>query len=800
MHRNIFITFLIGLLGILPTNLFAQGLTQSIRGQIIDQQSQIPLPGAMIKILDSDPPQGALSDENGYFRIDNVAVGRVSLQITYIGYNPTNLPNLYLGSAKELILNVEMEERIATTEDVVITAEEDKTKALNEFSTVSARTFSVEESQRYAGARNDVARMAFNFAGVQGANDAVNDIVVRGNSPNGLLWRFEGVDIPNPNHFGDFGSTGGPVSMLNNNVLANSDFMTGAFPAEYGNALSGVFDLKMRNGNNEKHEFMGQIGFNGFEAGLEGPISRKKHSSYLVNYRYSTLGVLAAMGVNFGTGTAVPYYQDLSFKLNFPTEKLGKFTVFGIGGLNSIDLVSSTDTDEDGGSDFYGDEQRDIYVRNQMGVAGISHTYLFNPTTYSKITLAGTIFTSKDFIDSLDIETRVPSEYYRQRFIDNKIYLSWFVNKKFSAQHNLKAGIIASRLGFDLQDSVYISSIGRFLTQTNTQGSTYLLQPYIQYQYRPTDNITVNAGLHYQHLTLNNTYSVEPRIGARWQFAPNQSLNFGYGLHSRIAPLLTYFSQVEIQEGQYIKPNEELEFTKSHHLVLGYDWSIKPNLRIKAEAYYQHLFDVPVDANTSSFSVLNAGTFANETPDSLSNNGTGTNYGIELTFEKFLDKGFYFLFTTSLYNSKYVGSDQVERNTAFNSNYIFNLLGGKEFNLNANKPNAKRKYKIALDGKVTVAGGRRYSPIDVEASLLQQETVYVDAEAYSLQFQPYFRADIRAAFRMEAKKASQEFAINIENVSNRANPFSQFLSLRTGDITTINQLGLFPVVQYKVEF
>lgn len=141
--------------------------------------------------------------------------------------------------------------------------------------TVSARSFTVEETSRYAGSLNDPSRMAANYAGVSSTSDARNDIIIRGNSPLGVLWRLNGMEIPNPNHFGSLGTTGGPVSILNNNLLDKSDFLTGAFPAEYGNALAGVFDLQMRSGNNEKTEFLGQVGFNGFELGAEGPIGKK---------------------------------------------------------------------------------------------------------------------------------------------------------------------------------------------------------------------------------------------------------------------------------------------------------------------------------------------------------------------------------------------------------------------------------------------------------------------------------------------------------------------------------------------
>ncbi|HIO73636.1 MAG TPA: carboxypeptidase-like regulatory domain-containing protein, partial [Flavobacteriales bacterium] len=246
-------------------NAFAQKaqITQTIRGTIIDAQSLSPLPGANIVLLGTSPPVGSSSNEFGEFRIEDVPIGRRGVQVTFLGYNPLSIPNILVTSAKEVVLTISLEEKVFMREEIVIEAKIDKSKPLNQMATVSARTFSVEETSRYAGSFRDPARLATNFAGVSGSSDQRNDIIIRGNSPIGVLWRFDGLDIPNPNHFTVQGTNGGPISILNNNLLTNSGFYTGAFPAEYGNAIAGVFDLKMRNGNNEKHEFIGQFGMNG---------------------------------------------------------------------------------------------------------------------------------------------------------------------------------------------------------------------------------------------------------------------------------------------------------------------------------------------------------------------------------------------------------------------------------------------------------------------------------------------------------------------------------------------------------
>lgn len=317
---------------------FAQKPTQTVRGTITDKQSKEPLIGASIVWLDSSIFIGTTADINGNFRLNNIPVGRQSFKISFLGYRETVITSI-ITSGKEVVLNIELEQSVVTAKAVTIVAEKQKDKPNNELTTVSARSFTIEETSRYAGSVGDPSRMAANYAGVSGANDSRNDIIIRGNSPTGLLWRLNGIEIPNPNHFGSLGTTGGPISILNNNVLDKSDFLTGAFPAEYGNVLAGVFDLQMRTGNNEKNEFMAQVGFNGFEAGAEGPISKKQGSSYLINYRYSTLGVFSALGINFGTGTAVPKYQDVSFNINLPTNKAGKFTLFGMGGISGIEVL-----------------------------------------------------------------------------------------------------------------------------------------------------------------------------------------------------------------------------------------------------------------------------------------------------------------------------------------------------------------------------------------------------------------------------------------------------------------------------
>jgi len=667
--------------------------------------------------------------------------------------------------------------------------------------TVSARTFSVEESQRYAGARNDVARMAANYAGVNTANDAVNDIVIRGNTPNGLLWRLEGVDIPNPNHFGGMGATGGPVSMLNNNVLSNSTFLTGAFPAEYGDAISGVFDLKMHNGNYEKHEFLGQVGFNGFEFGAEGPINKQNHSSYLINYRYSTLGVFSMLGIPIGTGTAIPKYQDLTFKINLPTTKAGTFSLFALGGINSIDFVKDLKDSSKNKEEFYTGDYQNIYSKNKMGVLGLSHTYLFGQKTYSKLTFAISGINNSGRVDTIDFVNKTTQLSQEENLTGTQMFASFFVNHKFSTKNIVKIGFIAKDIGYKVLDSVYMVQLKTFKTTLNSKGYTFLLQPYVSWQYRPTDNLMFNVGVNCEYLTLNKSFSPEPRFGARWQLSSKQSISIGYGLHSKMIPLQYYFNELQLSNGDYVEPNKNLDFIKSHHFVLSYDYLFSKTLRLRVEAYYQDIFQSVVEAKPSNFSMLNSSSFNTTTfPDSLKNGGNGRNYGVELTFEKFLDKGFYTLFTTSLFRSQYEGSNGVLRSTAFDGRYVVNLLAGKEFALNIKKENIKSKNFLLIDGKITAAGGQRYTPLDFVESAKRNTSVYDESMAYAKQFSDYFRADIRIAFRMDYKKVTHEMAFDLQNITNHMNPLYLKYNTKTGKEEFVYQLGLFPMMQYRVTF
>jgi len=759
---------------------------QNIRGTVIDNQSEETLVGASIVLVDIVPIMGTTTDADGYFKIDNVPIGRHDIQISFIGYNPVLLKNQMLTSGKELVLEIKMEEQVIEMQGVTIKGYSQKDKPLNDLASVSARSFSIEETERYAGSLGDPSKMASNFAGVMSVSDQRNDIIIRGNSPAGLLWRMDGIDIPNPNHFGSMGSTGGPVTMLNNNLLTNSDFYTGAFPAEFGNALSGAFDLNMRPGNNQNYEFLGQIGFNGFELGAEGPFSKKSKASFVANFRYSTLEVFNKLGINFGTGASVPQYKDFTFKVNIPTTKFGKFSVFGIGGISYIEMLDSK-----ADSSSFGFGGTDLRYGSNMGVIGLSHTYFFSNSAKFITKISTSIFNTTTQLDSIQ-KSGVDSiwRFYSSDFIEYKNSVSMEFNKKFNAKNFIQIGGIIDFFKFDYLDSVSLNN--EYIHQFDVTGNQSLARAYFTWQHKFSDVVTLNAGIHYLNLLTNKTNSVEPRIGLKIKLNQKQSLSFGFGMHSQTQPMALYYYK-DPEKDDFIYKN--LDLNKSIHYVIGYDNLIGQNFRLKFETYYQSVYNIPTSqADIPQLSMINSGdSFTLSATSDMKNTGTGENYGVELTLEKFFSNGYYFLTTTSLYESKYTGSDNIVRNSQFAGNYVFNILGGYEFSFG-------NKNSLAFDIKSVYAGGKRFIPIDENASRIVNSTVYDWENAYKNKYNDYFRINARITFKTNSKRFSQEWGLDLQNLTNHKNIFQTYWNSATKKIQTDYQQGFMPMMTWRILF
>ena len=798
------IATLIFLLLIINPLLWAQS-TQTIRGRIVDKETHYPLTGVTVKLLlGNEMKTGTASDDEGRFSLTGIALGRYAIEFSYLGYENVRLNNIQLQSAKEVILQIEMEETVTQAKEVVIKSGAKNGNPGNEMAVVSARSFTVEETDRFAGSRGDPSRMASNFAGVQGADDSRNDIIIRGNSPAGVLWRCEGIDIPNPNHFAIPGTTGGPVNIINNKILANSDFYTGAFPAEFGNATAGVFDLRLRPGNNKKREHSFQFGFLGTELFSEGPINKESGASYLVGYRYSSLALFGALNLDVGTN-ALPIYQDASFKLNFRLKNNANLSFWGIGGHSAIDIKISEQSEEE--RNIYGENDRDQYFTSYLFASGLSYKKSLNNKTFINLSAAAHsqtvdvlhnyLFYNKTRDTLLNFDPLL-----QYRFRTNVVATHFMLNRKVNNKLTIKTGIMADFSFYHFHDSaraVILDSNGQgslnpWVVRWDSDMGSVLIRPYFQAKYKFSARTFVNFGLSVQYFSLSNSISFfEPRIAIKHDLDTKSSLSFGAGLHSQSqSPYIYLYKQPGTKENY----NQNIDFTRSLHLVGGYDRFLGKNTKIKAETYFQYLYRIPVEQKVSSFSLINSGSgFSRFFPDTLTNTGIGRNVGLELTLERFFAGNFYFLVTASLFDAKYQGSDKIWRNTDFNGRYAINTLITKEFQISN-----KRSFQIG--GKLTTTGGRYFSPADTALSNSRSELIEIASEKNTLKTPAYFRFDIRVSHKWNTSKVSHEFALDLINVLNTKNVLSlAYAPDGTGNNIRYNyQLGFLPLFYYKLDF
>jgi hypothetical protein len=779
------IVFCISIALIVTINAFNQDITQVVRGKIVDAETQVALPFATVTVVTMDPPIGAISDADGNFRIENVQVGRHNIQVSYVGYESKVIPELLVSSGKEVILNIGLKEKISQMDEVVIKAYTKKDKPLNSMSTLSARTFSVEEARRYAGGFDDPARLASSFAGVATGYLEDNGIIVRGNAPKGLLWRLEGVEISNPNHFAGMTTIGGGgVSSLSSLMLANSDFFTGAFPAEYVNAISGVFDIKLRTGNNENHEHAVQIGAMGLDVSSEGPFSKNHRASYLFNYRYSTFGIIKYI---LPAESRVPIYQDLCFKINLPTQKAGIFSLWALGADDKMKFEPEEDTTKwKTGSD---QETRDTKMR--IGAIGLNHRYIFGNKTYlnSSIAVSGNYMLYEQGLVDFDLS------HYKTDYIDYLNYkytLTSVLNHKFGPGHTNRTGVIINSLHYNSELKYAPATGSSLITAVDEAGSSELYNIFSQSKISLTTWLLLNIGIHSQYFSLNDEFIVEPRIGLTYNLSKAQSLSLAYGKHSRLETQSIYFAKV-MSGTELTQPNEQLKITKAHHFVLAYDLSLNPDLRLKLEPYIQLLYDVPVITD-SSYSAINMESDWFFT-DEFNNEGTGTNIGVDLTLERFLKKGFYYLLTASLYESKYVGGDNIERDTRYNSNYVVNFLFGKEWALGASKNKI-----LGVNARLNFLGGQRITPIDRDLSNRQREVIFDNSKPFEDQKPNIYQLDMTLNYRINKKNHASIWSVQIMNLLGRKEFYGYEYSYEKNEVVEFTPVVIVPNFSYKIEF
>ena len=765
----------------------AQSPAQTVRGTVVDRNTGVPLPGASILLKSANFSEGTVSDLYGVFRIPGVPVGRYTIEARFVGYESRGITEVLVSSARPVVLEFRLQEAVSEIEAVEVKARVRKDIPLNQMAMLSARTFTVEETRRYAGGFDDPGRMAASFAGVAGGSPNDNALSIRGNAPKGLAWRVEGVSVPNPNHFaGMLVEGGGIVSLLSAQLLNNSDFYTGAFPAEYGNALSGVFDMNLRAGNNEKRGWGIQVGTLGAEVFGEGPFVKGKNSSYLFNYRYATTALLKDL-IPEGQ---LPVYQDLSFKLYFPAGKAGIFSVWALGGLDRNGSEPLADS-----SQWKSTWDQTRYTwKGKTGMGGINHKIIISGKTAVNTSLTAAL---SQFSDQQEL--LVPGTgYFEHQYIQNlssMLSVRSTLSHRFSRKLSNRSGLVFGRMSYDIQGrEADEDEPGMPVTQySSEEGFTGYMQGFTQFRWSPARALTLTGGFNSMLFLLNGSLTLEPRFGIDYRFLTGNSVSMAYGNHSQIEPLPAYFYSVETAPGIIEKPNQSLSPTRTHHFVLAYKRLLARELVLSLETYYQQLYNVPVTP-AGNYSMIN---FKKEyiIKDTLVNEGTGTNFGIDISLEKYLRENYYFLLTGSLFDSKYQGGDHRSYNTRWDYSYVGNLLGGREFFLGEG-----RNKILGINARLVFQGGERTHPVDEQASVLAQEVVYDYSKAWESRFPATFFIDFTATFRINKPRYASVWGIQIKNLLLEKSIYDHVFIPETQTVEIEGEGFIFPNISYKIEF
>lgn len=748
----------------------AQATFGTLRGTVTDERNARPLPDAEVELLAPDTFFRAITDADGHFRMGTVPVGIHRLRVSLSGFAPADIPEVWVRAGKEEVVDIALEPAV-----IELPAGE----VVRRRTDPGAVTLTVEQTLRYPAAFFDPARVATVSAGVANINDQANHFSVRGNNPNGNAWLLEGAEMVNPNHLSNAGTpsdlpmlSGGGVNILSAQMLGNSRLLKGSWAPDRGNALGGIMDMELRRGNTNTREWTAQAGLIGIDLSAEGPLGKGGRSSYLVNYRYSTLGLLSAMGVDLGE--EVITFQDLSFHVTLPLAARGELRFFGLGGNSSNVFEAQRDTsawefDKDGS---------DITYTARTGAAGttarlpvgrqgsLMATVLLSATGQEREQIR-----LGDDLDPIDTTTYDLHE------------------RKLSTVVRYD-GALTARSRWSLGASAMEREVTNLFDE---RISGWLVRPHLNTRWSVGDHWTVGIGLAYAHFTFTNSAVAEPRASLHWNMRNGRRLSASAGRRSQLP--MHQLLRVRFTD---VRPwNQQLGPTLSDEVVLAYDHPINERLTFHLEVFHQQLSDVPeLDPRYSTFISPENLVNAWDEPASLQyrNTGKAANTGMEISMERTFAKDFFYLVNASVYDSRYT-LDGKDMDTRWNGNYIFNATGGKEFV----KRKEGRVRTWGITGRFVLMSGARTTPIDLRLSMTLGGTV-PGGPAWSNQFDAFHRLDLRVYLKRERKGRTGLWALDLQNAVNAQNAAYQYYDVRKGEVVTKYQLGLIPNLSYRIEF
>jgi len=769
------------------------GKAQALRGTIRDVDNGAFITGATVVLRFNKAgtaPISLATNPRGEFLFEKVRVGYYALEVSAQGYENQIIQEINIVSGKEQILEVMLRRSAAQLSEVTISATQPGRRPLLPLGEIPLTR---DQTARFPAMFFDPARLATAYPGVAQMDDGTNILSIRGNSPSAVRWRLEGVDIVNPNHLPNAGTfsdrpaaASGGILMFSAQLLDNSSLLTGPMPAGYGDALGGVMDMNLRRGNNRRHEFTAQAGLVGMDLAAEGPLGSQKSNtddqsaaSYLVNYRYSTVGLLGQLGVSFGDEQI--NFQDISFNLNYQGKRGGRWSVFGLGGKSENIFKHKTDTAE---IKYYKDFF-DIDFESKTGVLGVSNWFPLGKKAWIKTSVA---FSEQ----SSERNARTSSFAFRDSYDqvkESKKSGSITYSQRLSRKYRLTGGVFGTFQKF--QADAVVNNFGQ-----DPASHDYLLaQPWTQLSWNSRNQKnTSSLGVHTVFFKVGSdpygkgSFSVEPRFIFSRKLAEKHRLSFAAGMYSQVP-------------SAWLLSRYQYELLRSQKVELAYAFEFAPFWQLKTAIYRQWINNSPYFLN-ENLGLLNDSEFRLGNNFASYNTALGANQGVEATVERVLSNGWFLLGTASLYDSKFTKTSSPSKTdwlpTRWDLGHLVNLTFGKEWQ-REKRPGKERT--IGLNARGVWTGGVREAEIDKMVSEQEGATVINKRIGYSKQYPDYFRIDLRVYWRKNlGNRRNSTFALDLQNLTNKQNLAYHFYDPYTRKIENKYQLGTIPNFSWRLEF
>lgn len=780
----------LGLILVFISSLAYSQSYQTVRGTIKESFTERSIDSVVVTLLSENVKyMETTSDAKGNFVFTNVEIGFYDIQFNHPNYTSFIQPAITVTVSKETVLNSVMENSAKTLDEVEVTFTKERGIPNNEMANSSVFPIEPSDARRIAGGLDDPIRVAGTLPGVTASSSfSANFVSIRGNSPRSLKYQMEGVELPNPTHFARIGGSGGTFTIFSMQLMDKSDFYTGAFSSQFGDALGGVFDVKFKKGNSEQHEMTFQIGSLGVDLGSEGPLSKKNNSSYVFNYRYATVG-LGRIG-----NPSSPTYQDFSFNVDVPLAKSrAKLQFFGIAGTSDRTRAALKDS-----ADWKESLDRTtLYLASTTVTVGGVYKKFVGKKSVFKATVVGSYSKQSDNKDYIQNNFSIINQKINE-YTSIPITGALSFKHKFGMRHSNITGLSYNTTAHDWRAEKYSFNQNRQLILMDGSGRSNLFQAYTQSKISLTDKFEILAGVHFLHYDVTNQHTIEPRVSLNYQLNSKHSLSLSSGMHSQVENYATYLYEQTNTMEETVFPNKNLGLAKAIHYIIGYKGKVFTNHRLRIEAYYQQLYNVPVDS--FAFSTINL----EELSDlrALTNGGTGQNYGIDLGFERYTDNGLYYIFNSSFWRSYYTGVDGIQRSTAFDNKFNLRFIVGKEYKLRASatKKGVDRFRAFSWNESFNILGGQVYTPLDFVNSKLEQETIYDESLAFTQTGETLLFLDFNFSYTINKKERKTVWALQIKNLLNNGNALYREYDTVLDKEVVVKSTSFFPNIYYRLEF